>query len=123
MLRNLLTIKNLSAEALHDLWVAREKLSERGGDRRSDQRNFSSTENWTSYCDKIGRSRQVVNRWLAEVYDAAQDESGGNGFVKSVDEPTTTKQHIQRELGWYGLKITRELVGGQPVCLLGRVSL
>jgi len=55
----------MTAEILHELWVARELLSVHGGDRRSDQRNKSSIETWSTYCRDIGSSRQVVNRWLA----------------------------------------------------------
>ena len=62
--------KNLSDDILEELWVAREMLSEHGGDRKSNQWNKSSVENktWSDYCEELGTSRQVVNRWLEKAY-------------------------------------------------------
>ena len=62
--------KNLSDDILEELWVAREMLSEHGGDRKSNQWNKSSVENktWSDYCEELGTSRQVVNRWLEKTY-------------------------------------------------------
>lgn len=62
------TLKAEAPEVLEELWIAREKLSEQGGDRKSNQWNKSSTDKktWTDYCQEIGSSRQVVNRWLAQ---------------------------------------------------------
>ena len=62
--------KNLTDDIKEELWVAREMLSEHGGDRKSNQWNKSSVENktWSDYCEELGTSRQVVNRWLEKAY-------------------------------------------------------
>ncbi len=56
--------KSLTNEILEELWVAREKLSIVG-------RNWNESSNkktWSDYCEEIGTSRQVVNRWLGKTY-------------------------------------------------------
>lgn len=47
-----------------ELWIARENLSEQGGDRKSNQWNKSSVDSktWSDYCGDIESTRQVVNR-------------------------------------------------------------
>ena len=62
--------KNLTNDILEELWVAREKLS-KDGVKKSDPRwNKSSTlRTWGDYCEDIGTSRQVVNRWLKDHYE------------------------------------------------------
>ena len=64
--------KNLNDGIKEELWVAREMLSEHGGDRKSNQWNKSSVENktWSDYCEELGTSRQVVNRWLEKAYSS-----------------------------------------------------
>ena len=63
--------KNLTDDIKEELWVAREMLSEHGGDRKSNQWNKSSVENktWSDYCEGVGTSRQVVNRWLKDHFE------------------------------------------------------
>ena len=61
------TLKAESAEILEELWIAREKLSVSPQEAVSASRNKSSMiRTWTDYCQEIGSSRQVVNRWLAQ---------------------------------------------------------
>ena len=58
--------KNLSDDILEELWVAREKLSIVG-------RNWNESSNkktWSDYCEELGTSRQVVNRWLEKAYSS-----------------------------------------------------
>jgi len=59
--------KNVKGVMAEELWIAREKLRQKGG-RPSKTLNESSELNWTSYCEEIGSSVQVVNRWLAQAY-------------------------------------------------------
>ena len=62
--------RNLHHETLEELWIAREKLS-KDGVKKSDPRwNKSSTlRTWSDYCEEIGTSRQVVNRWLKDHFE------------------------------------------------------
>jgi len=49
------------------LWTAREKLKQKGGDRKSEeyQLNKSSIDfTWGEYCEEIGIVQQTANRWL-----------------------------------------------------------
>jgi len=59
------TLKNEAPEVLEELWIARKKLSVTPQEARLVSRNKSSMiRTWTNYCEDIGSSRQVVNRWL-----------------------------------------------------------
>lgn len=69
--------KNLTQEIAHELYIAREKLSEHGGDRRSFQRDKCPVETWASYCESIGLEKRTANRWLAAIY----------GFKKLTSPP------------------------------------
>jgi len=51
--------KNVTEELFNELWVAREKLPKVGRNW-----NKSSNKTWSGYCQDIGSSRQVINRWL-----------------------------------------------------------
>ena len=64
--------KNLTIDILDEFWVAREMLSEHGGDRRSDQRDKCPIENktWSNYCEEIGLEKRTVNRWLEKAYSS-----------------------------------------------------
>ena len=56
--------KNLTDDIKEELWIAREKLSIVG-------RNWNESSNkktWSDYCEELGTSRQVVNRWLEKAY-------------------------------------------------------
>jgi hypothetical protein len=62
-----------SRDVANELWIAREKLSVEG-------RNWnesSSKKTWSDYCEDIGSSRQVVNRWLQAF------EAGWKGLLLS----------------------------------------
>ena len=50
------TLKAEVPEILDELWIAREKLSEQGGDRKSNQWDKSPTDKktWTDYCQEFG---------------------------------------------------------------------
>ncbi len=55
----------MTPTVLNELWIAREKLSAHGGDRRSNQRDKCPIETWASYCEAIGVEKRTANRWLA----------------------------------------------------------
>tara|TARA_Y100000034_G_scaffold122992_1_gene169174 strand:+ start:2529 stop:2897 length:369 start_codon:yes stop_codon:yes gene_type:complete len=58
--------KNLTDDIKEELWIAREKLSIVG-------RNWNESSNkktWSDYCEELGTSRQVVNRWLEKAYSS-----------------------------------------------------
>ncbi len=60
--------KTLTTDMAQELYVAREKLSREGNPHL--QANiptgtFVPVKTWNQYCEEIGHSRQVVNRWLA----------------------------------------------------------
>jgi 16S rRNA G966 N2-methylase RsmD len=58
--------KNLTEEIATELWVAREVLAKSGA--AGHVRNSSGTKvplrTWSQYCEDIGVTRQVANRWL-----------------------------------------------------------
>ncbi len=86
------TLKAEVPEILDELWIAREKLSEQGGDRKSNQWNKSSTDKktWTDYCQEIGSSRQAVNRWLARAgYLAIARQKNEAEAVEAVEKAST----------------------------------
>ena len=56
------TLKNEAPEVLKELWIAKRKLSKPG--TRTDLTSEQKFRGWTDYCEDIGSSVQVVNRWL-----------------------------------------------------------
>lgn len=52
-----------SPEILKELWIARQKLSVRTG-RPKKYGTKVPTYSWSGYCQDIGSSKQVVDRWL-----------------------------------------------------------
>ena len=56
--------------AMTELWVAREKLAEHGGDRRSLDFNDAnaSLKTWSGYCKDIGINYTTANRWLNKLF-------------------------------------------------------
>ena len=62
--------KNLTNDILEELWVAREKLSSKGGyGHHKGVLGTKVPRTWSDYCEDIGTSRQVVNRWLKDHYE------------------------------------------------------
>ena len=59
--------KNLTEEMANELWVAREVLNAQG--QRTDLTSGQKFRSWTNYCQEIGSSRQVVNRWIKRWFD------------------------------------------------------
>ena len=65
--------KTLTEEILNELWIARELLSS-SGQRTDLGTKVPRFKNWTTYCQDIGHSRRVVNRWLAWTFRSAIEE-------------------------------------------------
>lgn len=59
--------KGLTIEIAQELWVAREILSTPG--KRTDLTSEQKFQGWDEYCQDIGSSRQVVNRWLTRWFE------------------------------------------------------
>ena len=65
--------KNLTDDIKEELWIAREKLSVSPQEARLVSRNESSMiRTWSDYCEELGTSRQVVNRWLEKAYSSKE---------------------------------------------------
>jgi len=67
--------KNLTKEIAKELWIARMKLGTKGGYRH--HKKVLGTKvpcTWTTYCQDIDSSRQVVNRWLRRWFGPIMDE-------------------------------------------------
>ncbi|MCI0443016.1 phage N-6-adenine-methyltransferase [bacterium] len=62
--------KKRTQEMLTRLWIAREKLSQKGSlrsiSKQTGQMSYSS-KTWTNYCKDIGIDIRTANRWLAEL--------------------------------------------------------
>jgi len=54
--------KNLTTEIIQELLIAREILSIQG--QRIDLTSGQKSRSWSQYCQDIGSSRRVINRWL-----------------------------------------------------------
>jgi hypothetical protein len=85
------TLKAEVPEILDELWIAREKLSVSPQEAVSASRNKSSMiRTWTDYCQEIGSSRQVVNRWLARAgYLAIARQKNEAEAVEAVEKAST----------------------------------
>lgn len=70
--------KDLTIELANELWIAREKLRIDESDAAKIMHGILvPRKDWTQYCEDIGSSRQVVNRWL------------NRWFVKEIKEVDT----------------------------------
>ena len=57
----ILSFKNVTNEMLHELWVARWNLSDRGS-----RPNRDDSQNWTGYLSEIGLPSTTAHRWLTQ---------------------------------------------------------
>jgi len=61
--------KNLTKEIFTELWIAREILSKSKSEAAKIMHGtLVPWMTWTQYCEDIGSSRQVVNRWLKQAF-------------------------------------------------------
>ena len=62
--------KNLTNDILEELWVAREKLSVSHSDAAKIMHGTKvPCRTWSDYCEGVGTSRQVINRWLKDHFE------------------------------------------------------
>jgi hypothetical protein len=59
--------KNLTIELAAEFWIAREVLSTPAWNKKSDGTKVPS-HTWADYCQDIGSSKRVVNRWLKRFF-------------------------------------------------------
>lgn len=64
---NIFKWKNLTEDVAKELWIAREMLSKQGA--RTDLTSEQKFRGWAGYCEEIGSSKQVVNRWLKQWFE------------------------------------------------------
>lgn len=68
---NIYTWKNLTQEIFTELWIARSILSQSKSEAAKIMHGtLVPWMTWTQYCEDIGSSRQVVNRWLKQAFDS-----------------------------------------------------
>lgn len=63
--------KNLTEELVNELYIARDVLSEVGNPNWN---KSSNSKTWSNYCQEIGTSRQVANRWIARYFETPKIE-------------------------------------------------
>ena len=78
--------KNLTVEMLTELWEARAKPPSKW--KHTDITSRQKTRSWDTYCEEIGITSQIANRWLA-YYDPDQKKLNEVTLPKLI-EPTLT---------------------------------
>ncbi|MBR1639033.1 MAG: hypothetical protein IJ688_06575 [Treponema sp.] len=63
-------LKKVSLEVARELWIAHQSLTQRGGDRRSED---AQTFGFCDFLDLVGLSKKTAYLWL-KLYDAANDK-------------------------------------------------
>lgn len=84
---------NASIELYRELYIAREALSRRGGDRK---REGQYLKTWGDFCEDIGYTRQAINAHLKNFVPAELSESGRDEFVK-IESKAVAVRDPQRE--------------------------
>jgi hypothetical protein len=80
--------KTLTLEMATELYIAREKLRAQG--KRTDLETTSpKLLTWGKYCDSIGVSKRVVNRWLATIFGEIEQELLNEGEVTDIKDINT----------------------------------
>lgn len=69
--------KNATMELIRELYLARDALSRKGGDRKRDGQ-YQKT--WTDFCNDIGYTRQAINAKLKNFVPAELSETGKDCF-------------------------------------------
>jgi hypothetical protein len=86
--------KNMTAEILLELWVARETLSQNAA---SQPRNTAGTfvptdKTWDDYCEEIGIEKRTANRWLQRALEGDQDQLPGAARDPKVKRLTSARR-------------------------------
>ena len=100
--------KNIDNKMYVELYIAREKLSSKGGYRH--HREVVGTNvprTWDSYCNEIGTERRTVNRWLKDIGESLEIKERYPVKYKEMTKGLKTLQQVKRE-------IIKENVKDQP---------
>ena len=100
--------KNIENDIYEELYIAREKLSSKGGYRH--HREVVGTNvprTWDSYCNEIGTERRTVNRWLKDIGESLEIKERYPVKYKEMTKGLKTLQQVKRE-------IIKENVKDQP---------
>ena len=62
--------KNLTNDILEELWISRNILKKNFDEWQKEGGTLVPPPTWNDYCEEIGSSRQVVNRWLEKTYSS-----------------------------------------------------
>lgn len=75
---NIFKWKNITEDIAKELWIAREILRSQG--KRTDLTSDQLIQSWSEYCEEIGSSRGVVNKWLKQWFEIVHvsNNSGEN---------------------------------------------
>jgi len=70
--------RDLTKDIAEELWIARSMLNSRG--KRTDLTSDHLIRSWTKYCEEIGSSKGVVNKWLKQWFEVVHvsQNSGEN---------------------------------------------
>ena len=83
-------LRLLPVLVLDELWIAREKLSVDHSEAAKIMHGTKVPRTWTDYCQEIGSSRRVVNRWLARAgYLAIARQKNEAEAVEAVEKAST----------------------------------
>ena len=61
--------KNLTEDIAKELWIAREIIQRERGRGPLPEFRIKRSETWENYCEKIGTSKGVVNKWLKQWFE------------------------------------------------------
>ena len=79
--------KNLGEEIFNELWIAREILSKSKSEAAKIMHGtIVPWMTWTQYCEDIGSSRQVVNRWLKRAFGNIEDPDAEPKLIEQMLE-------------------------------------
>lgn len=68
--------KNLTVELARELYIAREALNGRQGQRKDPDAADYINYTWNDFCEEIGISRRTANNWLSLFVPAEHSETG-----------------------------------------------
>lgn len=99
---------NATIELYRELYIAREALSRRGGDRK---REGQSLRTWTEFCEDIGYSRQSVNNHLKFFVPAELSPDGTDGFVQPEKKQLAVIDNLRESRIVHAMETGERLAG------------
>jgi len=88
---------NMSQDVIDTLWIARQKLSISKSDAAKIMHGSKDPcRNWTQYCDDIGSSKGVINKWL-KLWYYKDDKYGKLLDARKAEIEKTLKSKITDE--------------------------